>query len=137
MTIKALKKKLVASLGPSAAYWVIRVLGWTMRFEEVRPRSRCGCGRPTRRHRRLLARQAPHDAPGVQGKEAGLSRLAPPGRPGGGQGLERFGFRPIPGSTTRGGFSGFKGMLRAQREGYDVALVPDGPRGRGAGPRSA
>jgi hypothetical protein len=39
---KHFKKKVVAWLGPSLAYWTITVLGWTMKFEEVRteiPRS--------------------------------------------------------------------------------------------------
>jgi lysophospholipid acyltransferase (LPLAT)-like uncharacterized protein len=130
MTIKALKKRLVSSLGPSVAYWVIRALGWTMRFEEVRPeipgrlREAGTTGIGAFWHGRLLMMPLAY-----RGKK--LAFLVSPHRDGQvvGRALERFGFLPIKGSTTRGGFSGFKGMLRAQREGYDVAVVPDGPRG--------
>jgi hypothetical protein len=46
-----------------------------------------------------------------------------------GKALRRFGFEPILGSTTRKGFTAFKNMLRVHREGTDIAIVPDGPRG--------
>jgi lysophospholipid acyltransferase (LPLAT)-like uncharacterized protein len=46
-----------------------------------------------------------------------------------GKALERFGHRAILGSRTRRGFSAFHQMLKAQKEGYDVIVVPDGPRG--------
>jgi len=38
--LKQFRKKLVAWLGPSLAYWTITILGWTMKFEEVRPEIR-------------------------------------------------------------------------------------------------
>ena len=40
-----------------------------------------------------------------------------------------FGFRSIRGSATRGGFSAMREMMRASKEGYDIAITPDGPRG--------
>ena len=40
-----------------------------------------------------------------------------------------FGFKSIRGSTTRGGLSAMREMLKASREGYDIAITPDGPRG--------
>jgi lysophospholipid acyltransferase (LPLAT)-like uncharacterized protein len=40
-----------------------------------------------------------------------------------------FGFRSIRGSTTRGGLSAMREMLKASREGCDIAITPDGPRG--------
>ncbi len=43
--------------------------------------------------------------------------------------LRRFGFGCVPGSTTRGSVSGTRGLLRALRDGSDVGLIPDGPRG--------
>ncbi len=46
-----------------------------------------------------------------------------------GKALTRFGFHAILGSTTRKGFSGFKQMLKALRNGSDLAITPDGPRG--------
>ena len=35
--LKSLRKKLVARLGPWLAYWTIKILGRTMRFEEIHP----------------------------------------------------------------------------------------------------
>jgi hypothetical protein len=43
--------------------------------------------------------------------------------------LQRFGFQAILGSTKRKGFSAFKKMVEASRDGSDIAIVPDGPRG--------
>ncbi|MFQ6079411.1 MAG: lysophospholipid acyltransferase family protein, partial [Thermodesulfobacteriota bacterium] len=40
-----------------------------------------------------------------------------------------FGFKSIRGSTTRGGFSAMREMLKASEDGYDIAITPDGPRG--------
>ena len=41
----------------------------------------------------------------------------------------RHGFGVARGSSTRGGVKGLKGLLRAVREGKDLAFTPDGPRG--------
>ncbi len=43
--------------------------------------------------------------------------------------LERFGFGAVRGSSTRGGVRGLKGLVRAARQGHDLAVTPDGPRG--------
>lgn len=43
--------------------------------------------------------------------------------------IERHGFRTVRGSSTRGATRGLKGLIRAAREGRDLALTPDGPRG--------
>lgn len=43
--------------------------------------------------------------------------------------LERWGIHSVRGSATRGGTSGFLQLVRAFRNGYHLALVPDGPRG--------
>ena len=43
--------------------------------------------------------------------------------------IERFGVGTVRGSSTRGGIQGLKGLIRAAREGHDLALTPDGPRG--------
>ena len=43
--------------------------------------------------------------------------------------VERLGFHPIRGSTTRGGGPGLLEMVRAAEEGRDLAFTPDGPRG--------
>jgi len=43
--------------------------------------------------------------------------------------LARWGIRSVRGSATRGGVGGFLQLVRAYRAGYDLAVVPDGPRG--------
>jgi hypothetical protein len=128
MFLKPLKKKLVSWLGPWFAYWSIRILAWTMRFEEVNPEIP---GRLWKKgipaiwvfwHGRLLMMPIAYG-----GKK--LSFLVSPHRDGQvvGKALKRFGFHAILGSTNRKGFSGFKQMVKAQES--DIAIVPDGPRG--------
>jgi lysophospholipid acyltransferase (LPLAT)-like uncharacterized protein len=43
--------------------------------------------------------------------------------------IQRHGFKTARGSSTRGGVKGLKSILRAAREGRDLAFTPDGPRG--------
>jgi lysophospholipid acyltransferase (LPLAT)-like uncharacterized protein len=43
--------------------------------------------------------------------------------------IEGMGFGTVRGSSTRGGIQGLKGLIRAARDGHDLALTPDGPRG--------
>ncbi len=43
--------------------------------------------------------------------------------------VQRFGFTPVRGSSTRGGSVALMGMERAFREGYVCAITADGPRG--------
>jgi lysophospholipid acyltransferase (LPLAT)-like uncharacterized protein len=43
--------------------------------------------------------------------------------------VERRGFGTARGSSTRGGARGLRGLLRALREGRDLAITPDGPKG--------
>jgi hypothetical protein len=43
--------------------------------------------------------------------------------------LARWGIHSVRGSATRGGIGGFRQLVRAYRDGYDLAVVPDGPRG--------
>ncbi len=43
--------------------------------------------------------------------------------------IERSGFGTVRGSSTRGGTHGLRGLIRAAREGRDLAITPDGPRG--------
>ena len=128
MVFKALKKKLVSWLGPWLAYWTIKILARTMRFEEVHPEIQqrfLKKGIPAIGafwHGRLLMMPIAY-----KGKD--LSFLVSSHRDGQvvGKALRRFGFHAILGSTTRKGFSGFKQMVKAH--GSDIAIVPDGPRG--------
>jgi lysophospholipid acyltransferase (LPLAT)-like uncharacterized protein len=43
--------------------------------------------------------------------------------------IERNGFGTVRGSSTRGGTTGLRGLVRAARSGKDLALTPDGPGG--------
>lgn len=43
--------------------------------------------------------------------------------------MKRFGFAQAWGSSTRGGARGLRGMLRGLKEGFDVGITPDGPKG--------
>lgn len=43
--------------------------------------------------------------------------------------IERNGFGTVRGSSTRGGTNGLRGLVRAAREGRDIGVTPDGPRG--------
>ena len=128
--LKAFRKKLLAWLGPWLAYWVIKILGRTLRLEEVNPEvprafwdkgiSAIGAFW----HGRLL--MMPYI---FNGKK--LSFLVSSHRDGQivGKALERFGFHPILGSTNRRGAAAIKQMVKAIQNGSDVAIVPDGPRG--------
>ena len=130
MALKSFKKKLVVSFGPWLAYRVIRILGWTMRFEVVNPqiqKSFVEKGIPYIAafwHDRLLMMPLAY-----QGKKS--SFLVSPHRDGliVGRALKRFGLNPIFGSSSRGGSSALKEMIRAIRNGSDMGIVPDGPRG--------
>jgi lysophospholipid acyltransferase (LPLAT)-like uncharacterized protein len=43
--------------------------------------------------------------------------------------LLRMGFGTSRGSSTRGGAEGLRGLIRQVRDGRDVAITPDGPKG--------
>lgn len=43
--------------------------------------------------------------------------------------LAPLGIRTVRGSSTRGGVSGFRGLVEAYRRGDTLAVIPDGPRG--------
>jgi len=45
--------------------------------------------------------------------------------------MGRLGVRSVRGSTSRGSLGGVKGLLKAAREGHDLVITPDGPRGPG------
>jgi lysophospholipid acyltransferase (LPLAT)-like uncharacterized protein len=133
MFAKSLKKRMVAWFGPWLAYWIARILAWTMRFEEahsevVKPfwEGEAPCIGAFWHGRLLMMPWAYADK-----RERKLSFLVSSHRDGQivGRALERFGFRPILGSTKRGGSAALREMVAAISDGFDVAVVPDGPRG--------
>ena len=128
--LKAFQRKLVVQWGPGLAYWTIKILGRTMRFEEVSPEIPNAFLEKGIRaigvfwHGRLLMMPWIH-------KGRNLSFLVSPHRDGQmvGKAIERFGHRAVLGSTTRRGVSAFKNLLKAHQSGDDLVIVPDGPRG--------
>jgi len=132
MWYKTLRKKCVVWLGPSLAYWIVKILGWTMRFEHLHteiPRSFIEKRTPAIGafwHGRLLMMPVMYRITGRK-----LSFLVSPHRDGQviGKAAERFGYNAILGSTTRRGFSALNRMVKVLDEGQDLAIVPDGPRG--------
>jgi lysophospholipid acyltransferase (LPLAT)-like uncharacterized protein len=43
--------------------------------------------------------------------------------------VAQFGFRAVRGSTTRGGIAALRQLIRLGRNGVDLVVTPDGPRG--------
>jgi hypothetical protein len=43
--------------------------------------------------------------------------------------VERFGFRAVRGSSTRGGVEALRELIRLGRSGVDLVVTPDGPQG--------
>lgn len=43
--------------------------------------------------------------------------------------MGRFSFESVRGSSRRGGAAAFRELVRRSREGWDIAITPDGPRG--------
>ena len=43
--------------------------------------------------------------------------------------LERWGYVPVRGSSSRGGMEAVRNLVRAARSGHSLAITPDGPRG--------
>lgn len=43
--------------------------------------------------------------------------------------VERFGFRSVRGSSTRGGLEALRSLIRLGRSGVDLVVTPDGPKG--------
>lgn len=43
--------------------------------------------------------------------------------------VERFGFKTVRGSSTRGGMEALRELIRLGRAGVDLVVTPDGPRG--------
>jgi lysophospholipid acyltransferase (LPLAT)-like uncharacterized protein len=127
--LKELVNGLILAIVPPLAYWVITLLSWSMRIEVVNGQvhdERRKRGEPAIGafwHGRLLMMPT-----GYRGNVSILISLHQDGELIS-RTVKYFGFRSIRGSTTRGGFSAMREMLKAYREGYDIAITPDGPRG--------
>lgn len=117
-------------LGPSAAFFLIKFLQWTMNIEELNGERVRGLWERGENvigafwHGRLLM------TPLVYGGR-GLKILISRHRDGEliSRTVRHFGMETVRGSSTRGGIVGIKGLVRALQKGYDVAIAPDGPKG--------
>jgi lysophospholipid acyltransferase (LPLAT)-like uncharacterized protein len=115
--LKTTRKKLVPLLGPWLAYWVIKGLGLTMRFEHIHPEIPRSFVQEEMQaigviwHGRLL--MMVHAYKGQSRK--GLSFLVSSHRDGQvvEKALECFGYHAILGSTTRRGFFALREMIKA------------------------
>jgi lysophospholipid acyltransferase (LPLAT)-like uncharacterized protein len=122
--------RVMLRLGPSAAFFLIKFLQWTMSIEEVDGERIRGLWAQGENcigafwHGRLLM------TPLVYGGR-GLKILISRHRDGEliSRTVHHFGMETVRGSSTRGGIVGIKGLVRALQKGYDVAIAPDGPRG--------
>jgi lysophospholipid acyltransferase (LPLAT)-like uncharacterized protein len=124
------RKRALAALAPRAAYAYIVLLRATMRLEyenhDALRRARRDFGQYILAfwHSRFL--MMPYVYPDKKivvlismHRDAGmLGRI-----------LVRFGFALARGSSTTGGARGVRQVLRLAREGYDIGIAPDGPRG--------
>ena len=123
-------RKLVDAVAPRLAYWLIRFLRLTMRVEY---RNREVLGRARRQSERYILAfwhsrfvMMPYCYPDrrivvLHSRHRDARMLA--------QVMERFGLAQAWGSSTAGGATGVRQILRKVREGHDVAISPDGPRG--------
>jgi len=121
---------LLPALAPRAAYAYIRLLRATMRLEyenhDALARARREYGQYILAfwHSRLM--MMPYVYP-----DRRIVVLISRHRDGRmlGRMVERFGLEIAWGSTTAGGTQAIRELLRRVKDGYDVGLTPDGPRG--------
>ncbi len=129
--IKRFLNGLVLLLGPALASIIIRGLAFTMRINYVNCedyRRLTGEGKNhilAFWHGRLLMMPF-----GYMGKK-GITILVSTHRDGEliARTVRHFNISSVRGSSTRGWFGGFKGLLREARAGRDLAITPDGPQG--------
>jgi hypothetical protein len=127
---KKILKNLTASCAPFIGRMAIRFIAFTMRttyvgFAPYRKLIAKGNGHILAFwHGRLM--MMPY---GYQGK--GVTVLISQHRDGEliAKTIEGMGIECVRGSSTRGWFGGVKGMLKAVRNGRDLAITPDGPQG--------
>ncbi|MDP9039071.1 MAG: lysophospholipid acyltransferase family protein [Acidobacteriota bacterium] len=124
------KQRLILAVVPPAAAFVIRLLGATLRYEDIVE----GETPPGYRiagpsvfafwHRSLLA--CAHRFRGLE-----IAILISPSFDGElvARTVERLGFRAVRGSSSRGGAAGLRTMQAAFGEGHRCAFTADGPRG--------
>jgi len=130
--MKKVIDRISLSVAPFLARQIIRVLAATMRVTYVNYdwyRRSAGEGRQTIMafwHGRLL--MMPYAYPGNR-----LTALISSSKDGEliAKTIKGFGIESVRGSSTRGRVAGVKGVLGSIKNGRDVAITPDGPKGPG------
>src|SRR4030042_5301507 len=126
MRIRKIWHRIMLSLGPGVAFFLIKCLQWTMRIEELNGErirgiwARGGNVIGAFWHGRLLMTPLAYGG-------SGLKILISRHRDGEliTRTVRHFGLETVRGSTTRGGIAGIKGLARAFTEGDAVGLAPD------------
>ncbi len=124
------QQRVTLAIVPRLASFIIRCLGMTLRYEDVLDEGAVlGYDVPAPAiyalwHRSLLA-CAWHF------RNRDIAILISPSFDGEliARTVQRLGFLPIRGSSSRGGAPGLRNMERAYREGHNCAITADGPRG--------
>jgi lysophospholipid acyltransferase (LPLAT)-like uncharacterized protein len=125
------QQRLLLAVVPPLASALLHLLGSTLRFEErYAPGARPADGFPEEAevyvfwHRALLLAAWRYRGLGIRILISAsfdgelIARL-----------VERLGFVPVRGSSSRGGAAGLLAATRARKAGYKVAITADGPRG--------
>ena len=127
---KRIKKKLILLIGPSIAAFLVKFIALTVRFkfvgfDEYERHLKSG-GRIIAAfwHGRLL--MMPFASFGTK-----FTNLASPHEDGAfsAKTLTKLGITSVIGSSTRGWIGGFKGLLKAVKQGSSISMTPDGPKG--------
>jgi lysophospholipid acyltransferase (LPLAT)-like uncharacterized protein len=120
---------IVGALAPAAAAWGVRALAWTLsvRRDERAVEPLWQAGAPVIYavwHARILL------LPVFYGQRP-VRVLASRSRDGElvVRYVGRFGIASVRGSSSRGGASAFRALARWLKDGHEVLIVPDGPRG--------
>ena len=125
------QQRLLLAVLPPVAAGVLRLLCATLRFEEAdEPGARPADRFPGEAdvyvfwHRALLLAAYRY-------RNLGIRILISPSFDGEliARLVERLGFFPVRGSSSRGGATGLIALIRARQAGYKVAITADGPRG--------
>jgi len=128
--MKPRNKRIVEAVAPSLAYWYLRLLQATTRRsyrnQEALARAReiGGAYIMAFWHSRLLLMRFGYpdsNAVVLQSQHRDSRMLA--------RVMSRFDTGQVWGSTTRGGISAVREVLRRIKAGKDIAIAPDGPRG--------
>ena len=128
------KQKMLLSIITNLAYFIIKYISKTLRFESVNTKPIIEASHKGNNfifafwHNQFFA--MPHFYFNNLGKTS-VSILTSMSKDGEyiTRVVEKFGFSTVRGSTTRGGDAAIRALVKQLQEGDDIAVTPDGPRG--------